>query len=98
MDPLRTQSHLSFASLPSSGHACCIRERRERREKERLEPRILVGTNLVCLSQLEAIDAGMYQREVLSNVLEQVIKCQDAIAQEYLMDYIIQVGCDLSVS
>jgi vacuolar protein sorting-associated protein 35 len=64
---------------------------RERREKERLELRILVGTNLVRLSQLDAIDAGMYQREVLPNVLEQVIKCRDAIAQEYLMECIIQV-------
>ena len=43
---------------------------KERREKERLELRILVETNLVCLSQLEEIDAGMYQREVLPNVLE----------------------------
>ena len=64
---------------------------KERREKERLELRILVGTNLVRLSQLDAIDAGMYQREVLPNVLEQVIKCRDAIAQEYLMECIIQV-------
>ena len=70
---------------------------KERREKERLELRILVGTNLVRLSQLEAIDAGMYQREVLPSVLEQVIKCRDAIAQEYLMECIIQVGC-LSVT
>ena len=64
---------------------------KERREKERLELRILVGTNLVRLSQLEAIDAGHYQREVLPSVLEQVIKCRDAIAQEYLMECIIQV-------
>ena len=64
---------------------------KERREKERLELRILVGTNLVRLSQLDAIDSGMYQREVLPNVLEQVIKCRDAIAQEYLMECIIQV-------
>ena len=64
---------------------------KERREKERLELRILVGTNLVRLSQLDAIDAGMYQREVLPSVLEQVIKCRDAIAQEYLMECIIQV-------
>ena len=68
---------------------------RERREKERLELRILVGTNLVRLSQLEAIDAGMYQRDVLPNVLEQVIKCRDAIAQEYLMECIIQVRFSL---
>ena len=35
---------------------------RERREKERLELRILVGTNLVRLSQLESIDADLYQK------------------------------------
>ena len=35
---------------------------KERREKERLELRILVGTNLVRLSQLEAVDSELYQR------------------------------------
>ena len=35
---------------------------KERREKERLELRILVGTNLVRLSQLEAVDAELYQK------------------------------------
>ena len=35
---------------------------KERREKERLELRILVGTNLVRLSQLETVDASLYQR------------------------------------
>ncbi len=64
---------------------------KERREKERLELRILVGTNLVRLSQLESVDSDMYQKEVLPSVLEQVIKCRDAIAQEYLMECIIQV-------
>ncbi len=68
---------------------------KERREKERMELRILVGTNLVRLSQLEAVDSGLYQREVLPNILEQVIKCRDAIAQEYLMECVIQVCRDL---
>ena len=35
---------------------------KERREKERLELRILVGTNLVRLSQLEAVDSELYQK------------------------------------
>ena len=34
---------------------------KERREKERQELRILVGTNLVRLSQLEGVDASCYQ-------------------------------------
>ena len=37
---------------------------RERRERERMELRILVGTNLVRLSQLETIDIEMYRRQV----------------------------------
>ena len=32
------------------------------REKERLELKILVGTNLVRLSQLEAVDSELYQK------------------------------------
>lgn len=67
---------------------------KDRREKERLELRILVGTNLVRLSQLEAIDKSLYIKSVLPNILEQVVKCRDAIAQEYLMECIIQVFPD----
>ncbi len=66
---------------------------KERREKERLELRILVGTNLVRLSQLESVDSSYYQKDILPNLLEQVIKCRDAIAQEYLMECVIQVQC-----
>ena len=51
-----------------------------------------MGTNLVRLSQLEAMDSTLYQKKILPNVLEQVIRCRDAIAQEYLMECIIQVG------
>ena len=77
-----------WVRMQHQGHS----RERERREKERLELRILVGTNLVRLSQLEAIDSALYQKEVLPSVLEQVIKCRDAIAQEYLMECVIQVG------
>lgn len=34
---------------------------KEKREKERQELRILVGTNLVRLSQLEGVDVSLYQ-------------------------------------
>ena len=62
-----------------------------RKEKERLELRILVGTNLVRLSQLDNIDVEAYKKIVLPGILEQVVSCRDAIAQEYLMECIIQV-------
>ncbi|XP_012271457.1 vacuolar protein sorting-associated protein 35 isoform X2 [Orussus abietinus] len=67
---------------------------KERREKEREELRILVGTNLVRLSQLESITLDMYKKLVLPGILEQVVSCKDSIAQEYLMECIIQVFPD----
>lgn len=67
---------------------------RERREQERRELRILVGTNLVRLSQLECIDMESYKKCVLPGVLEQVVNCKDPIAQEYLMECVIQVFPD----
>ena len=56
-----------------------------------MELRILVGTNLVRLSQLDNIDIELYKSTVLPGVLEQVVSCRDAIAQEYLMECVIQV-------
>lgn len=67
---------------------------RERREKERLELRELVGTNLVRLSQLESIDIARYEKIVLPGILEQVVSCRDGIAQEYLMECLIHVFSD----
>jgi vacuolar protein sorting-associated protein 35 len=66
------------------------------REKEREELKILVGTNLVRLSQLETIESNqdIYMKLILPGILEQVVSCRDAIAQEYLMECIIQVFPD----
>ena len=47
--------------------------------------------SLVRLSQLEMVDVNMFGRLVLPGILEQVVSCRDAIAQEYLMECIIQV-------
>jgi len=79
-----------WVRMQHQGHS----RERERREKERMELRILVGTNLVRLSQLEMVDVNMFGRLVLPGILEQVVSCRDAIAQEYLMECIIQVFPD----
>jgi vacuolar protein sorting-associated protein 35 len=55
---------------------------------------LLVGTNLVRLSQLESINVSLYHSSVLPKILEQVVNCNDEIAQEYLMECIIQVFPD----
>ena len=67
-------------------------EDRKRREKERQDLRILVGTNLVRLSQLDGLDVNEYKANVLPKILEEIVSCKDTIAQGYLMDCIIQVS------
>ena len=51
-----------------------------------------VGTNLVRLSEMEGVDLPTYKELVLPRILEQIINCKDVLAQEYLMDIVIQVG------
>ncbi|XP_015604558.1 vacuolar protein sorting-associated protein 35 isoform X2 [Cephus cinctus] len=79
-----------WVRMQHQGHS----RNRERREREREELRILVGTNLVRLSQLETVTLDKYVKLVLPGILEQVVSCRDAIAQEYLMECIIQVFPD----
>ncbi|KAI0063085.1 vacuolar protein sorting-associated protein 35 [Artomyces pyxidatus] len=79
-----------WVRLQHQGHS----RDREKRELERKELRILVGTNLVRLSQLEGVDLDLYQNTILPAVLEQVVQCKDVIAQEYLMEVVIQVFTD----
>ncbi|CAH0479011.1 unnamed protein product [Peronospora belbahrii] len=65
------------------------------REKERMELRLLVGTSLVRLSQLNGVTRSMYAEQVLPVLLDDVVlACKDCMAQQYLMDCIIQVFPD----
>ena len=74
-------------------HQGAVRDR-ARREKERRNLRQLVGTNLVRLSEMAGVDLPMYKETVLPRILEQIQNCKDVIAQEYLMDVLIQVFPD----
>ncbi|KDQ53008.1 hypothetical protein JAAARDRAFT_162246 [Jaapia argillacea MUCL 33604] len=79
-----------WVRLQHQGHS----RDREKREMERKELRILVGTNLVRCSQLDGVDLDMYQKDILPSILEQIVQCKDVIAQEYLMEVVIQVFTD----
>jgi vacuolar protein sorting-associated protein 35 len=79
-----------WVRLQHQGHS----REREKREMERRDLRILVGTNLVRLSQLDGVEVDMYQKMILPAILEQVVNCKDVIAQEYLMEVVIQVFTD----
>jgi len=70
------------------------KETKRRRERERNDLRILVGSNLNRLSQLEGISAHEYGSKILPRILEEVASCRDPLAQAYLMDCIIQVFPD----
>jgi vacuolar protein sorting-associated protein 35 len=64
------------------------------REAEREDLRLLIGKNLSRLSSLEGVDVDLYANVVLHRLLEQVVSCRDVIAQQYLMECIIQVFPD----
>ena len=68
-----------WVRLQHQGHS----REKEQRLKERQELQLLVGSNLVRLSQL--IDMDHYKR-VLPALLEQIVQCRDVLAQEYLLE------------
>lgn len=70
------------------------KETKRRRERERNDLRILVGSNLNRLSQLEGINTHTYGSKILPRILGEIATCRDPLAQAYLMDCIIQVFPD----
>ena len=58
----------SVIGIPLKGPA----KDKKRRERERKDLRLLVGTNLVRLSQLEGVDGPKYKTDILPAILEQV--------------------------
>ncbi|TKX25661.1 vacuolar protein sorting-associated protein 35 [Elsinoe australis] len=77
-----------WVRLQHQGHS----RDREQRTKERQELQLLVGSNLVRLSQL--VDLDTYKGMILQPLLEQVVQCRDVLAQEYLLEVITQVFPD----
>jgi vacuolar protein sorting-associated protein 35 len=77
--------------LPGEGKNKDVRKRRER---ERNDLRILVGTNLVRLSQLEGVTSKIYGESILPRILEHIVAEGDPLSQAYLMDCLVQVFPD----
>lgn len=79
---------------------------KDKRESERSELRLLVGKNIARLSQLDGVDIDIYSKvqscleslsfkqSVLPRLVEQIVNCRDVIAQQYLMECIIQAFPD----
>ncbi|CCE63416.1 hypothetical protein TPHA_0E03260 [Tetrapisispora phaffii CBS 4417] len=64
---------------------------KDKRLTERTELKILIGSQLVRLSQIIDTDFETYNDFFLPKVLEQIIQCNDLLSQEYLFDVIIQI-------
>lgn len=79
-----------WVRLQHQGHS----SERSKRTEERNELKILVGSNLVMLSQLDLVTKELYNDKILPEILQQIIKCRDSIAQNYLLDVIIQIFPD----
>ncbi|KAM6480345.1 vacuolar sorting protein [Trichoderma sp. SZMC 28011] len=77
-----------WVRLQHQGHS----REREQRIRERKELQLLVGSNIVRLSQL--VDLETYKTGILAPLLEQVVQCRDVLAQEYLLEVITQVFPD----
>jgi vacuolar protein sorting-associated protein 35 len=77
--------------LPGEGSDKDVRKRRER---ERNDLRILVGTNLVRLSQLENVTSKIYGEVILNQILDHIVTCGDPLSQAYLMDCLVQTFPD----
>lgn len=52
---------------------------------------MILGKNIQRLSQLDGVDSEAYSKTVLPRLVEQIVHCRDIIAQQYLMECIIQV-------
>ncbi|KAL1871569.1 hypothetical protein VTK73DRAFT_2033 [Phialemonium thermophilum] len=77
-----------WVRLQHQGHS----RERDQRTQERKELQLLVGSNIVRLSQL--VDLPTYKNGILAPLLEQIVQCRDVLAQEYLLEVIIQVFPD----
>ncbi|KAJ2888014.1 retromer complex subunit Vps35 [Coemansia asiatica] len=67
---------------------------KERREAERRDLRTLVGSNLLRLASLNGVPRSTYEEAILPKLLSQVVSCRDTLAQEYLMEALVQAFSD----
>lgn len=67
---------------------------KQKRELERKELRVTVGENIIRLSNLEGLTLQVYENSVQPKLLEIISQSKDALAQQYLLDCLIQAFPD----
>ncbi|CAD2220921.1 vacuolar sorting-associated-like protein [Angomonas deanei] len=61
---------------------------------DRNELKVLVGMNIVRISQLDGVTREMYKEKILPNLIPIVTKYREPLAQQYLVEILIQVFPD----
>jgi vacuolar protein sorting-associated protein 35 len=61
-----------------------------KRQKEKNDLKTLIGENLMRISSLEGVNIKIYKQLVLPKMLELIQNSKDPMAQEYLLDCMIQ--------
>ncbi|EPY27102.1 vacuolar sorting-associated-like protein [Strigomonas culicis] len=62
--------------------------------RDRKELRVLVGMNVVRIAQLDGIDLDTHIETLLPDLLTTIVRYREPIAQQYLMDVMVQVFPD----
>lgn len=67
---------------------------KNKREKERIDLKVVVGENLLRLSSLDGVNIDVYKETVLPRIIELIISSKDPISQQYLIDCTISTFPD----
>lgn len=60
-----------------------------RKEEERDELKTTVGENIYRLSSLNGLTVELYKQQVLPNILDTLIKCEDVMSHQFLIECVI---------
>ncbi|KEG11920.1 vacuolar protein sorting-associated protein 35 [Trypanosoma grayi] len=66
----------------------------QRKHRDRKELCVLVGMNIVRISQLEGVERQVYKSNILPRLLSIIVKYRESLAQQYLLEVIVQVFPD----
>jgi hypothetical protein len=79
------------AAAAAAAPPAAMSKGKKRRERERLELRVIVGAVLAKISALEALTLRLYSTVVLPALLSEIGGCADVAAQAFLVDSMLAV-------
>lgn len=80
-----------WTRMGSSATAGTVSKGKKRRERERQDLCLLVGSNLTRLAKLDGLTYLFYDSMLLPRLLREVRECKEKTAQAYILDILFQV-------